>query len=103
MKDGYLIVVDDGTSIEAIPDDAGCLNFDVDNIAFSIGSNQISITGPTSSVRSIAAKQIVEPTDSTITTKAIETAQGKNCITCEGKRYCAKNGCIKTPCGWLCG
>lgn len=103
MKDGYLIVLDEDTSVEAIPDDAGRLSFDVDNLAFSIGSDHISITGPVSSVHSIVAKQVIEPTDNTMTRKAIETAQGKNCINCKGKRYCAKNGCINTPCGWLCG
>ncbi len=27
----------------------------------------------------------------------------RTCINCKGRRYCIKNGCANTPCGWICG
>lgn len=103
MKSGYLIGLDDDTTIETITDEAGCLNCDIDDLSVSIGSNHMSVTGSIGRVRSIVTHEVVEPTDSTMTTEVIESAYKKRCITCGGLRYCATRGCMHTPCGWLCG
>lgn len=103
MKDGYLIVVDDATRVELIPENSGNLSVEVDELQITISSGEISITGPVARLQSVATQAITEPTDSEMTMNTIETKNGKKCIECKGKRYCAKNGCTNTPCGWLCG
>ena len=107
MKDGYLIVIDNETDnetiVEAIPDNTGYLNMEIDDLRFSISGTAIEVTGPIARVKSIVAQAVGGPTERTMAKEAIETTNGKKCINCKGKRYCAKNGCMKTPCGWLCG
>ena len=103
MADGYLITLDGDTQIEALPNDTGNLAFDIGETKVSISSWRIVITGSVPSSVSIAAQKVSEPNANTKTTNAIDARGRKKCIDCEGKRYCATNGCINTPCGWLCG
>ena len=113
MKDGYLITLNDGTQLEAIPNKNGELKFDIGETSVSIRLGQVTIVAPVSSppfrgdIVSIVDHKVSAPNKSSMTTKSIidttdEVGAIKKCITCGKKYYCATNGCIKTPCGWLC-
>lgn len=51
---------------------------------------------------SFTAVITLEPTSDSIGADEKSTKSKKVCIVCEGKYYCVKGGCAKTPCGWIC-
>lgn len=116
-KDGYLIILNDGTHLEAIPNDDGKLIFDIEGISVSITHDQVILSSRSKApplpliccIDVIVAKKISPPkNDEIITTNLIVNPKKdgevslKKCIYCDGKPYCATNGCINTPCGWIC-
>src|SRR5690606_17313829 len=103
---GYIVAFSDDTTIEAIPDDYGVCKFSVDDTEVSIVNGVVS--------SSVSFKSSLYVTD----VKEAEVEKGKSanpineegvgvnkrtCITCGSRYYCATNGCINSPCGWVCG
>lgn len=99
MVDGYVITYD-GEELVIAPR-GGPWEIEIDDLSISGDGNRL-IFSPAGSLPEVhmASRRVAKPDG--MTQEATFARGTKKCINCNGKRYCAKNGCIKTPCGWLC-
>ena len=96
---GYRVVFGKDV-VDVVPYDGDCV-VEIGDITLSLEGSTVSLTPREAvarvSIEAVRIERLEKMTDEPV------FGEGKKCIICDGKRYCAKNGCIKTPCGWLCG
>lgn len=102
---GYTVTFSDDTAIEAIPNDQGVCKFSVDDTEVSIINGVVSLSA--SFVSSLYVTNVeetkIEKGDSADSLNEEGVGINKRtCRTCGSRYYCATNGCINTPCGWVC-
>lgn len=96
---GYRVSVG-SEAFTVVPDDRDW-EVEIGDVTLSVANNAVTIA-PMEALSgiSISAARVQKPNK--MTDQPMFHA-GKKGIICDGKRYCATNGCIMTPCGWLCG
>lgn len=99
LNNSYRVTIGSDT-FEVVPN-GGDWEVQIGDVTLSVANGAITIA-PIEGVSEVSisrgrVRELDRMTDQPI------FGESKKCIICDGKRYCAKNGCIKTPCGWLCG
>ncbi|MEI4968020.1 hypothetical protein [Aeromonas caviae] len=103
---GYIVTFSDETSIEVIPDEGGMCKFSVDDTEVSIANGAVSLSASFKSSLYVTDVKETEIEKDVSADSSNEEGVGINkrtCITCGSRYYCATNGCMNTPCGWVCG
>ncbi len=108
-KSGFKLLFSDDTQIEVVPNDAGDCSFSIDETEISISGGKVDLSSSISGFLALVGVEVteIEFDDNHSTSEQIEEEETngirRRCIICNRRRWCAKNGCIRTPCGWLCG
>jgi len=103
----------DGSDVTVIPHESRTCEISVDSLAILVAFNGDDFSVATTSHKDVApsvsllSAAIVKSESPTKLSEGAEKIDGpgiqRTCITCNGKYYCATNGCMNTPCGWVCG
>lgn len=103
---GYNIIFSDNTTLEALPDNDGICKFSVDDTEVSVVNGIVNISYSFKRSLYVIEVKEVEIEKGKSDDSLIEEGTGvikRTCITCGSRYYCATNGCINSPCGWVCG